>query len=74
MVHKCKQDFDLYKKRFSPIGSKQQMVKEGVMATCSDEKFPTPRQKHDNLEHTKMLTIIFCKHAKHTTLREFIDP
>jgi len=53
------------------------MVKERVMSIAcngSDEKFPTPHQKQDNLEHTKMLTLIYCKHAKHTTLREFIDP
>jgi hypothetical protein len=80
MVHKCKQDLDLYKKGFSPVGSRltngqgRGHGNNKIGCNGSDEKFPTPRQKHNNLEHTKMLTLIFCKHAKHTTLKEFIDP
>jgi len=67
-------------KGFSPIGSRltngqgRGHGNNKIHCNRSDENFPTPRQKHDNLEHTKMLTLIFCKHAKHTTLREFIDP
>ncbi len=68
-------------KGFSPIGSRLtngQGRSHGnnkiIACNGSDEKFPTPRQKHDNLKHTKMLTLIYCKHAKHTTLKEFIDP
>jgi hypothetical protein len=67
-------------KRFSPIGSKltngqgRGHGNDKIACNGSDEKIPTPHQKQDNLEHTKMLTLIYCKHAKHTTLREFIDP
>jgi hypothetical protein len=63
-------------KGFSPIGSGLTNGHGNNKIGCNgrDEKFPTSCQKHDDLEHTKMLTLIFCKHAKHTTSREFIDP
>jgi hypothetical protein len=56
--------FGSSQKRFSPIGSGltngQGMGHSNDKIGCngSDEKFPTPHQKH-NLEHTKMLTLNF---------------